>query len=349
MANVAGTPRPDLSHRPAASEDMDFFELLRRLERDGLRFGRPGGPDREPARLGQRVRLSFATRDIANFTPPGETTPARVDVEVLGLIGPEGVLPLSLTRRMLSRLSDRWFTGGEGASADTTFLDFCNMLQHRMLALYWRAWVEAQPAAQAELGSGGRARAMLDTLAGIGLPGLREANAQTDDPELVLRHATSLAGQVNGPERLTRYLADFLDAPVRLVEFTGDWLDIPQPLQTRVGRAHAGLGTGAVIGARSFQRQTRAELCVGPLDFVRFAALIADRRKLAALRRAICFAAGTDIDYDLRLVVARDEVPKARLGRSQLGRTAWLAPPRRTDAGDFRIRNFTTRRESEAA
>ena len=40
-----------------SAEAMDFFELLRRLERGGRLFGRGARPDREPARLGQALRL----------------------------------------------------------------------------------------------------------------------------------------------------------------------------------------------------------------------------------------------------------------------------------------------------
>ena len=64
MADHGRQPQPDLSRsRPA---DMDFFELLRRLEAGGRRFGGPGRPDREPARLGQEVRMGFAIRDVAS-------------------------------------------------------------------------------------------------------------------------------------------------------------------------------------------------------------------------------------------------------------------------------------------
>lgn len=345
MADVAGQPRPDLSFADIEPAAMDAFTLLRRLERDGLRFG---GTGPEPARLGQRVRLGFATVDIARYLPPSDSRSARVEMDLLGLLGPEGAMPLSLTRRVMSRLSDRWFTGDD-ATADTSFLDFCNMLQHRMLALYARGWIEANPAADAERGGPGRIRAMLKTLAGTGLPGLEGAGATAGDPDLALRHATSLASQVNGPERLTRYLADLLQMPVALVEFVGDWIAIPPALRTRLGTDHAGLGTGAVLGLRSFQRQTRAELRIGPMDLERYDDLSADPRARAVLRRAILFAAGADIEFDLRLVLRRDQVPAARPGACHLGRTAWLEPGRRSDAGDYHIRGFSARPESEVA
>lgn len=333
MADDAGQPRPDLTGDLVAPETMGFFELLRRLERDGARFGRSGGPSREPARLGQRARLTFGTRDVAGFTPG---PPAKVDVEVLGLLGPEGALPLHITRWVMGRMSDRWFTDGSDAASDTTFLDFCNLLQHRMMSLYWRAWADARPEVQIEHGAAGRVQALVETLAGVALPGTKPKgpDAQT---RLKLRHATSLGRQVTSVERLTAYLGDVLEVPVGLVEFIGTWTQIPERLQSRLGQAYAQLGRSAVVGSRSFQRQTLVELRVGPLTFSRFTQFLADPDLTARLRHAIRHAMGREMEFNLRLVMAREEIPDARLGHCQLGRTAWLSPKRQADADDLRL------------
>ncbi len=343
----SGQPRPDMNGDQTPPERMGFFELLRRLEDGPARFGRTGGPAREPARLGQRIRMAFATSDVAGFHPATEARPARVDAEVIGLLGPEGAMPLHMTRWIMSRLSERWFAGAENdATSDTTFLDFCNMLQHRMIVLYWRAWADARPEVQIEHGPGGRVQAVLDTLAGVGMPGLKAT-----DPgmlRLTLRHATSLGHQVQGVERLTDYLGDVLQAPVALAEFVGVWVDLPARLQSRLGQAHAGLGSSAVIGARSFTRQSRVELRVGPLSLAQFHGFLADGGVMDRLRHAIRHAMGRELEFDLRLVLARDEVPDPTMGTCQLGRTTWLSPPRIADVGDLRLTNIT-RTESEAA
>lgn len=333
MADDAGQPRPDLTGDVPTPESMGFFELLRRLERDQMRFGRSGGPSKEPARLGQRARLTFGTRDVAGFHPG---TPPKVDVEVLGLLGPEGALPLHITRWVLSRLSDRWFTDGSDAASDTTFLDFCNLLQHRMMALYWRAWGDARPEVQIEHEAASRVRALVETLAGVALPGTkpRVPDAQT---RLKLRHATALGRQVYSVERLTAYLGDVLEAPVSIVEFLGTWTEIPSRLQSRLGQQHSRLGRSAVIGARSFQRQTLVELRVGPLPFSRFAQFLADPALTQRLRHAIRHAMGREMEFNLRLVLNAKDIPDTRLGHSQLGRTTWLAPKRDKDADDLRL------------
>lgn len=333
MADDAGQPRPDLTGDLAAPEAMGFFELLRRLERDGARFGRSGGPSCEPARLGQRARLTFGTRDIAGFQPG---TPPKVEVEILGLLGPEGALPLHITRWVLGRLSDRWFTDGSDAASDTTFLDFCNLLQHRMMALYWRAWADARPEVQIEHEAASRVRALVEALAGVGLPGTKP-RVPDSQLRLKLRHATALGRQVHSVERLTAYLSDVLEAPVALVEFLGTWTQIPPRLQSRLGKQHAQLGRSVVVGTRTFQRQTLVELRVGPLPLSRFTEFLADPAPIARLRHAIRHAMGREMEFNLRLVLAKNAVPDARLGQCQLGRTTWLSPKRQRDADDLRL------------
>ncbi len=250
MADDARQSLPDLakSTQPETeplSEDFDFFELLRRLERRRGLFGYSGRADREPARLGQHIRLSFSARDVVKFQEADGKAPARITVASLGLLGPEGPMPLHLTRWVLDRLSQRWFSGVNAEqTSDTTFVDFVNILQHRMMALYYRAWADANPAVQVERAVGGRVRAMLEAMAGIGLPG-------TQDPELDaarLRQAGSLANQVDGSERLTLFLASAFNVPVQIKEFVAAWISMPKTLQTRLGDAYAALGREATIG-----------------------------------------------------------------------------------------------------
>ncbi len=325
MADDARYARPDLTEARTHVREMDFFELLRQLETEGLRFGRAGGAKREPARLGQNIRLAFATSDVAQLELHEDGRPPSVSVNVLGLLGPEGPMPLHITRWTMQRLSNRWFAGGDsGATADTSFVDFVNLLQHRLMALYWRAWADARPDIQVAHGEGGRISALARSLAGVGLPETRTGDNRIDGPKL--HHATSLAQEAHSPERLTSYLESVIGVPVRLEEFVGAWIEIPDHLQTRLGGQFAGLGTEAVAGGRVFDRQSRAELRVGPLTQAEFIAFLDDPERWDRLRHAVIFASGKDLEFSLRLVLAAGEAPAAKLGEARLGRTSWLAP-----------------------
>ncbi|AJD45425.1 type VI secretion system-associated protein (plasmid) [Rhizobium gallicum bv. gallicum R602sp] len=341
MAHSAGQSLPDLNDAAPSLEAFDFFELLRRLEDDGRLFGQAGRPDREPARLGQHVRLGFAVQDVAKVEPATETTPARVTVSNLGLLGPEGPMPLYLTRWVLDRLSQRWFSRADMREvSDTTFVDFVNILQHRMIALFYRAWADAHPAVQVRRQDGGRIRVMSAALAGLGLCGrAHDGYAAIDATKL--SHAPALAHQVDGPERLTLFLADLLKVPVRLREFVGTFMPIPNGLQSRLGGAHVQLGRSATIGPRTFQRQQRIELSIGPLTLADYVAFLPGCERRETLQTAIRDLVGYGLDVDVRLVLRRDEVPAAKMGAARIGQIAWLARPKdRSDADDLCIRTI---------
>lgn len=341
MADDARQSLPDINKPGALSETFDFFELLRQLERGSRLFGHSGRPSREPARLGQHVRLGFAAQDVVEFHEATDKRPARVTVANLGLMGPEGPMPLHMTRWVLDRLSQRWFAGADARqTSDTTFVDFVNILQHRMIALFYRAWADAHPGVQVERAVGGRIRSMLEAMAGIGLPDTQ--NPENPDLDAVkLRQAAALASQVDGPERLTLFIAEAFKVPVELKEFVAAWMTIPAALQTQLGKEHAALGRGATIGPRSFSRQSRVELRIGPLGYEEFKTFLPGGERLGVLKRAVRDLVGELLDIDLRIVLARDAVPAARIGIAQLARTAWLAPPdERGDAEDMRLRTI---------
>lgn len=344
MADDARQPPPDLKQagprgHGGVNASFDFFELLRQLESGDKRFGQKGGPEREPARLGQQIRLGFATQDVAEYEEASGGRAPQVTIANLGLLGPEGPMPIHITRWVLDRLSQRWFAGAEARqTADTTFVDFVNMLQHRMMALYYRAWADHSPAVQVERPVSGRVRAMLEAMAGIGLPGTRNG----EDPSLdmvKLKQAAALASQVDGPERLTLFIAEAFDVPVAIKEFVAAWLPIPRGLQSRLGQAYAVLGGGATVGSRTFSRQSRVELVIGPVGIRDYLSFLPDGDRHPALKRAIRDLVGEQIDVDVRVVLRQAEVPKPNLGSVRLGRTSWLArPDEKGDAEEMRLR-----------
>ena len=99
MADHARQPQPGLSGRPVRSaEAMDFFELLRRLERGGrpLRPRRPARPRAGAARPGAAPRLRRARRRRA--APRRRAARRRGSrSRSSGCFGPEGPMPLHLT------------------------------------------------------------------------------------------------------------------------------------------------------------------------------------------------------------------------------------------------------------
>ena len=340
--------QPDLSALRAKARSTDFYELLRRLEQPGKRFGRSGGVARDPARLGQPIRMSFATSDVQSLELPSDGSVPKVAVNAIGLFGPEGPMPLHVTKWMLDRASNRWFAGDQsGATSDTAFLDFANALQHRMIGFYWRAWADTRPDIQHAHGNGGSVGAMMRALAGLGLGGPERASEAA--PHAKLRHATSLFQRVESPRRLVEYLASETGHPVELIEFVGVWNDIPTGLQTRLGQASSRLGRDAMIGARFFDRVNRAEVRLGPLSYDDYIGFLDDKATRQNLRQALQFVSGGSMQFDVRLMLAGDAVPRPKLPDVRLGQSTWVGADGSTVRGDLVFRDFTAQKRDMAA
>jgi type VI secretion system protein ImpH len=341
-------PQPDLKELQTRARSTDFYELLRRLEQPGKRFGRTGGIEAEPARLGQPIRMSFATGDIESLEIPANGSVPHVAVNAIGLFGPEGPMPLHLTKWMLERASNRWFAGDQsGATADRAFLDFANALQHRMIGFYWRAWADLRPEIQHAHGDGGAVGAMVRALGGTGLGGPEVASDTATHARL--RHATSLFQRVESPRRLVEYLSSEIGHPVELIEFIGVWNDIPEALQTRLGQASSRLGSDATVGARFFDRVNRAEVRLGPMSYDDYLGFFDDPAIRHRLKQALQFVSGGSMQFDVRLMLEGQEVPAPKMAEVRLGQSTWIGADGKTPRGDMVIRDFTSKALEAAA
>ena len=135
-----------------------------------------------------------------------------------------------------------------------------------------------------------------------------------------------------GPERLAGLVGAAVGAPVEIEEFVGAWSALPRRLQTRLGAAHAGLGRGAALGPRIFSRQSRMEIRIGPLALADYRDFLPGGARLETLRKAVLHGVGETLDVDFRPLLRAREIPAARIGAVQIGRTAWLTPARAADA-----------------
>ena len=340
-------PQPDLSALRDKAQSTDFYEVLRQLEQPGKRFGRSGGAMTDPARLGQAIRLAFATSDIEALELSEDGSAPRVSVNAVGLFGPEGPMPLHMTKWMMDRASNRWFAGDHsGATSDRAFLDFANVLQHRMIGFYWRAWADRRPEVQHVHDAGGSVGAMMRALAGIGLV---DDDANGSDPKAKLRHATSLFQRTESPRRLVEYLSTEIGHPTELIEFIGVWNAIPEHLQTRLGLGASRLSDNAVVGARFFDRSNRTEIRIGPLTLDDYMAFIDDHGKQRALKSALRFVSGGAMQFDVRLLLSADAVPEPVVRGARLGQSLWLQSDDANPRGDFVFRDFTADAREMAA
>lgn len=320
-----------------APHRFDLFAALRELEcvhADSPRIGEAARPIDEPVRLGQTPSLEFAPASIAEFdAAPGR--PAYLGAYSFGLFGPNGPLPLHLTEFAYSR---------ELNFDDPTFRRFADVFHHRLLALFYRSWANAQPAVSLDRDSPRRFDVYVGSLLGIAAPELRSRDAIADEAKLNRAGRFGLA--TRPAEGLVGVLEDYFGLPFAVQELVGEWLRLPSDDRLHLGRnpATAALGSSAVLGASVWSCQHAFRLVAGPLALTDFERLLPGEPSLVRLRDLVRNYLGDELAWTLNLVLRKNEVPECRLGRAgRLGWTTWLGRrPADSDARDVAVDPFFT-------
>jgi type VI secretion system protein ImpH len=315
----------DLQERPY---DFGFFQAVRRLEnlyRDKPRTGTSGHASDDPVRLVQEPTTAFAPATLASFTPGAGKAKPRLSSYFFGLLGPNGPLPIHLTEYGRDRLRN---------AGDATFVRFLDLFHHRLLSLFYRAWAINHPAVSFD-----RFSAYVGALFGLALPSLRNRDAFPDVARL--HYAGLFANQTRHRSGLTAILRNFFHMPVTIREFTAGWLHLGEDMRWRLGRSRESgtLGRTATIGARVWSCHHKFRIAFGPLSLAQYMRLLPGGDSLRRLVPLVRFYVGDELDWDVNLILTREEIPPLRLGEEgRLGWTTWLtAPLRPRDADDLRL------------
>jgi type VI secretion system protein ImpH len=310
-----------------APQRYDFYQVMRHIEaaHPGLpRLGEAQRPVDEPVRVVQPAELSFAVGALHGIERGGGTP--RLQQRIFGLLGPNGPLPLHLTELVRER---------QHHHADQTLQRFLDLLTHRFALLFYRAWAQAQPTVCLDRRDDSFTR-RIASLIGLGSATLTARDALGDAPKL--HFAGRLARPVRDAEGLEAWCRATFGVPLRVQPWTGHWMPLERDERSRLSaRLGQPLGRGAVLGATVWDVQHKFRIVIGPLPMARFRAFLPDGDDLARLQALVRQWVGLEYAWDVRLVLARREVPAARLGGqpadgTRLGRTAWLG--RRRRAGD---------------
>ncbi len=334
MDDTSRSAAPDvdlLKALEAAPFEHGFLQAVRRLESlnpDKPRIGYSLRPKEDPIRLGQEPYLAFAPATLAGLAPSNDIRPARLDVRFFGLFGPNGPLPLHLTEYARERMRN---------ADDPTLARFADIFHHRLLTLFYRAWAAAQPAVSMDRPEADRFGTYVATLFGLGMPSLAARDALPDLAKL--HYAGHLACQSRHADGLEQMLADFFKLSVRIVEFIGEWLTLAEEYRWRLGDTPetGALGLTTVVGERVWERHQKFRIVIGPVGFADYQRLLPGGDALRRLRALVRNYVGEEFNWDLNLLLRKEEVPTVELGSlGQLGWTTWLdTEGREQDADDL--------------
>ncbi|MEO8345042.1 MAG: type VI secretion system baseplate subunit TssG [Betaproteobacteria bacterium] len=310
---------------------FDLWHVLRWLDakHPGLpALGRAPRPRLEPFRIGQEASLAFAPSPIHAFDLADESGRARLTILGFGLFGPNGPLPTHLTEYVRERVR---------AHGDRTLMRFCDMFHHRFTLFFYRAWADVQSTASLDRPAEDRFSRYVGSLVHLGEETLRGRDAVPDHAKFF--GAGHLVRETRNAEGLQRLISIFFQTGVQVEQWVCNWMKLAPEQRTRLGlgRIAERLGVGAVVGAQVLDAQGKFRLRVGPMSLAAYESHLPGaapfQQMLAWLRNYI----GIEFAWDVRLVLKRDEVPSARLGKTErLGWTTWLGHrTKATDADDL--------------
>jgi type VI secretion system protein ImpH len=301
---------------------FDFFQAVRLLERlypDRSPVGGEAPPGREIVRFLAKLSLVFPPSSIDRIEPSQEPESApKMTVAFLGLTGPSAVLPQVYTELLLQRQR----------AGDRTLADFLDLINHRLISLFYRAWEKHHVIVAHERGRDDRFARYLFALMGLGLPSLRDR--QTFPDEALLSYAGFFARRHRPAVVLESLLGDVFDIPVAVEQFFGHWLALQPCDRSTIGAdgAHNALGVSMVVGERVWDEQGSIRLRLGPLSFDQFRSFLPDGAAHRHLAELVRLFVGAELDFDIQLVLKAPEVPDCRLTAApgqgvRLGRYAW--------------------------
>jgi len=332
-----------LSEAPRAH---DFFAVLRHVEAlrpDLPRIGAALRPAQEVLRLGQDPELDFAPAALESFSADARPAP-RLGVRLFGLLGPQGPMPLHFTEYVRERLRFR---------GDATLARFLDIFHHRLLALFYRSWAQAQPTVHHDRPGSDRFAAWLGASFGAQDAG-RASRALPEQARLF--QAGLLGSRSRHAEGLTKLLRQYFRVPVRIEQHVPQWLVIDDRDRSRLGFSRSRperrdavapqLGVSATSGRRCRDRQYKFRVALGPLTLARYHDFLPGGPAWSRLREWVQHYAGLDLRWDVELTLAAREVPEPRLGRAvRLGVSAWIGrggAQREKDRNDLRLRPDTS-------
>jgi type VI secretion system protein ImpH len=313
-------------------QSFDFFQavaLLEQLRPERDPVGGFGDPGDEVVRFTVPTSVSFPPSEIAALEDSKYDEPAQMTVSFLGLTGPQGMMPLEYSLYIARRVR----------AGDRALRDFMGLFNHRMISLFYRGWTKSHAAVRFQGASTAAAEERVESqsprdslttqlLAVVGLdaPGLADRLAIAD--ESLLYYAGLFSMQCRSAAALEQLVSDYFDVPCQVEQFVGAWYPLQQSAQTALGDDGAFLGGGAVAGDEVWDQQGRVRVRIGPLTRRRYDEFLPGGELHEALRALTRFFANDQLDFEIQLVLARDEAPPCRLDADTdplpLGWCTWL-------------------------
>jgi type VI secretion system protein ImpH len=296
---------------------FDYFAVLRQLERtfqDHPRIGDSATLRDEFVRLGQDPFMDFPASNVARVVQDDDK-PLKVFVKYLGMLGPQGPLPLSTTEEAYHYV----------LAGDDAFPRFLDLFNHRFIQLFFRAWADSRPIAQHDRPKDDRFVAYVGSTIGIGSTPYRDLDTVPDPAKLAF--AGLLGAQAKSASRLANAICGLFNVEAEVEEFVGTRLVIERSEWTVLGRQYNVLGEDAMLGRSVYSVQDKIRLRIFTKSLAQYIRFLPTGDLCEPLADFVFFYNGEQLDCDAELAIPAGAAEPVRLGKfGQLGWTSWMAP-----------------------
>ncbi|MBT9567276.1 MAG: type VI secretion system baseplate subunit TssG [Thiobacillus sp.] len=317
---------------------FEFFQAVRVLEKSFINKGIKTGLAGERICFRNSLTLSFPPSEIELFTCHGARAPAAISPDdeqfdggqtgddvryeitptFIGLTGPMGAMPRHYTEKLIER---------EILYRDRAARAFLDVFSNRMVAMFYEAWKKYRLPVQYEQDKKNRFTPLLLALTGCNQDQVRstlqDGNKDIFD-ESIAHYAGILRQRPMSAWNVRNVLADYFHTPIEIEQFVGRWFTIPDDQRTTLSGAYADLGVSTFCGERVWQRQTRLRILIGPMSRQKFLSFLPYGKAARSLARLLALSLGQSFEYEVRLLLRKDEIFPAQLGNTeQPARLGW--------------------------
>ncbi|MDR2096670.1 MAG: type VI secretion system baseplate subunit TssG [Treponema sp.] len=295
----------------------DFWGLVRKLDKsrpDLPRVGRAKRPMEENIRFGQIPSLSFPPSDIAEIAEGGGNIDAAIMVYFFGLLGANGPMPHDFTSYIFQRSHNY---------NDNTWRRFLDIIHHRMLTLYYRAFSINQQAISFDFSADDAITDIIKSL--LGMP----PDVEIDEKIACIppAHASNFGFMVKNEAGLEDILYRMFKIDLEVKGFITASYDMPPESYAILGNPKtAVLGRNIQIGRQYVSAAHKFEIRVGPIHFDVYKGLMPGTRGFELLTDTINLYLDRPLEYDLIVKFKSATIPKLQLGSStiRLGYCTWV-------------------------
>lgn len=258
-----------------------------------------------------------------SLTQTDEAAQPRVDLALttVGFLGAQGVLPDHYTEQ----------AGLQKQNKDEVLTDFIDMLNHRTQMFFYQAWQKNRFYLQYE----SKASKQTDSLAHIlfsliGHNYRLMKNKLSVPNESLAFYAGLLTQRPRSASALASILKHYLRWPVSIKPFQGIWMILSEFERSKLtSRSQpqgqfCTLGKNSLLGQKIWNVQNKFRVCIGPLSYADAMKCLPHSEHSNTIRDFINYFTGSELQYDIQVIIKANDVPKSQFKKQRLGWNTWL-------------------------